>query len=1072
MNTTSMAAEMLDEVDTDSETDMSISDMSVTSPEPTMECTTGHSTDISDRRGTHIPRDGSYSITADHGKASLFHSDDSVIKSEDDDDSYGAGAELRSLQHEDGGRDSPNSSMTSASLMSSTHDAKSPLKPRSTKKEADTMENLSAFRLPKLYTKYRARSSIPSRMAPAEYGRQCVVAAVSSRLDPYALHPDEQRLLEHKVCHSHTTVYLNIRNGILRLWTRNPSVSINLEEAVGCAKDERWFGLACFAYEWLARRGYINFGCVEAPHDIKAPRGRRKETPRETIVVIGGGMAGISCARQLTNLFQHYPNHAAPKIVVLEGRNRIGGRIYSHPLSSMQSQDLQPHERSPAEMGAHIIIGFDHGNPLDAIIRGQLALKYHSLRDLSTLYDIDGSSVDERQDTMVERLYNDVLDRSMQFRVKGQKKKTASGEKELIDSGRDPTSEDGLTISQFEEATADGTIDLLLPLKSRRRGAGHKAAKADKPTEEADTNMDSQTQLNAAIAASQMGFRVRDAGKMNDSLQLHKIATVPNQSLGAVMNDGVRQYQEILDLKPKALRLLNWHYANLEYANACNVNKLSLGSWDQDIGNEFEGEHAQVVGGYQQVPRALWRYPEVLDVRTNKAVQKIKYGSAHQHRKATITCEDGEVFEADRVVMTVPLGVLKQQSIEFEPPLPDWKQGAISRLGFGLLNKLVLVFQKPFWDPSRDMFGLLREPRSGSGICQDDYSASRGQFYLFWNCVQTTGLPVLIALMAGDAAHEAEWTTDRDLVSQCLGQLRNVFGSKVTDPVETIVTRWGSDRFARGTYSYVAAGARPGDYDLVGQSLENLHFAGEATWANHPATVHGAYLSGLRAASEVLESLIGPIQLPQQLVPASTKSKRHSVDHADGMSLASMAQKRKGDPVIPAGTFTRPVKETVSAELKAMQEAWDAAMWVRIYDDLGPPPTKPPKSGLNPFLLYQKEHWNAVKDRLDQAKQQSSGKAGAKAGRDEVRIELGKMWKALDDEGKRPFHDETHKNKSENREKWKEYAVKAADWDKRTWEVKAVWIAEGNSFEEFCERQRQDDLAMGIDLSKKAKISP
>jgi lysine-specific histone demethylase 1 len=255
--------------------------------------------------------------------------------------------------------------------------------------------------------------------------------------------------------------------------------------------------------------------------------------------------------------------------------------------------------------------------------------------------------------------------------------------------------------------------------------------------------------------------------------------------------------------------------------------------------------------------------------------------------------------------------------------------------------------------------------------------------------------------------------------------------------------------------------------------VDNIHFAGEATWANHPATVHGAYLSGLRAASEVLDSIIGPIQLTQPLVPAAGKTKRHSIDRVDSISSSTTtSQKRKGDPVIPAGTFTRPVKETVSSEVKAMQDAWDAAMWVRIYDDLGPPPTKPPKSGLNPFLLYQKEHWNAVKDRLDQAKQRSSGKAGAKAGRDEVRIELGKMWKALDEEGKKPFLDETQRNKAENTEKWKEYAVKAAEWDRRTWEVKAVWISEGNSFEEFCERQRQDDIAMGFDLGKKAKISP
>ena len=1004
------------------------------------------------------------------GRSRSSVSVDSIIKIEGDNESDSAGTTLKSLQLEDGNRDSPNSSMTSTSLMSSRHDKKPLVTPKTTKL-IEMTEGSSPLQPFRAFTKFRARSSIPSRLQPTEYARQCIAAAQASRLNPYALHTEEHKILRDHLCHLHVTVYLNIRNGILRLWVRNPSVSVNLEEAIGCAKDERWTQLACFAFEWLVRRGYINFGCVDVPLGVKSTKRRRKESSRETIIVIGGGMAGLSCARQLTSVFQHYPDHAPPRVIVLEGRHRIGGRIYSHPLSCLPSTSLEPHQRPTAEMGAHIIVGFEHGNPLDAIIRGQLALKCHSLRDLSTLYDIDGTAVDENQDTMVERLYNDVLDRSGYFRVKSKVKKTAEGDKELIDSGRDPVADDALTIGQFEEATASGTIDLLLPTKSRRRGAGHKAAKANKPTEEADTNMESQTQLPAAQAAKEIGFALRHATKMDETLRLEDLASVPNQSLGAVLNDGVRQYQKFLDLKPKAMRLLNWHFANLEYANAAIVDKLSLGSWDQDIGNEFEGEHAQVVGGYQQVPRALWRYPDLLDVRTDKAVRSIRYGAAHQHQKATIVCEDGEMFEADKIVLTVPLGVLKQQSIQFEPKLPDWKAGAVSRLGFGLLNKIVLVFEKPFWDVSRDMFGLLRSPRSGNGITQDDYRSGRGQFYLFWNCVQTSGLPVLIALIAGDAAHEAERTIDRELVSQCVTQLRNVFGyENVPSPLETIVTRWGSDRFARGTYSFVAAEAQPGDYDLLARPVDNLFFAGEATCGTHPATVHGAYLSGLRAASEILDSLIDPIQLPNPLVPASARPKRPSLDLTDIGSMSAGAPKRKGDPIIPAGTFTRPVKEKISSTEVSLQEAWDAAMWIRIYDDLGPPPPRPHKAVINPFLLYQKEHWNPVKERCDAAKQRSSGKQDAKAGRDEVRIELGKMWKSLGEEGRLPYSEETRRNKMENEEKEKEWRVKALEWDRRTWEVKDVWVQEGNGFDEWCQRKQDDDEAMGFVPDKKAKF--
>ena len=994
---------------------------------------------------------------------------------EDDMTSEGSNSRLlRNLQTESENRDSPNSSLTSGEI----HIDEKPI----TGFKVPAKHQVSSS--PYLYTKApvtcRAKSSIPPRLSASEYASQCTTAAENSRLDPYQLHEDEHKLLQDKLCQLYVTVYLNIRNGILRLWTRNPSVSVSLEEAIGCAKDERWTRLACFAYEWLVRRGYINFGCVEAPLTSKNAKSRRQESSQETIVVIGGGMAGLSTARQLTNLFHHFPDRATPKIIVLEGRSRVGGRIYSHPLSSMRSSILTPEQRPTAEMGAHIIVGFERGNPLDAIIRGQLALDYHLLRDLSTLYDIDGSAVNGASDAMIERLYNDVLERTGGYRLKHTVKKTAEGDKELIEAGRDPPDEESITIKQYEEATASGIIDQLLPTKkSRRRGAGHRAGKTAESKEEVETSMETKIQLPAAQAAKEFGFMLRKTTRLEETLQLDGLAAQNNQSLGRVMNTGIHQYQHFLDLKPYALRLINWHFANLEYANAANVDKLSLKGWDQDIGNEFEGEHAQIVGGYQQLPRALWRHPEPLDVRTNKAVKSIKYSAVGSQGKATVTCEDGEPIEADKVVMAAPLGVLKEQSIQFDPPLPQWKKDSIRRMGFGLLNKLVLVFEKPFWDTERDMFGLLRQHMTGTGNEQADYKEGRGQFYLFWNCIDTSGLPVLIALMAGESAYYAEKASDAVLVAQCLEQLRNCFGrSNVPQPIESIVTRWGSDRFARGTYSYVAAEARPGDYDLIAAPISNLFFAGEATCATHPATVHGAYLSGLRAAHEVYESFVGPIAIPGTLVPpvgsktaaTSTSAQTTPVNPidltqmADGHHLAQQP-KRKGDPVIPAGTFTRPVKEKDSS----LHEAWDAAMWVRIYNDLGPPPTKPAKLNINSFLLYSSEHWEEVKVRLADERVKFNKKP-KQSERDQVRVELGKMWAALTEEEKKKYTDVTSRNREENERGLKEWSVKAAAWDKRTWEVKEVWIKEGNGFEDFVKRKRDEDREWEEERAKRTKI--
>ncbi len=141
------------------------------------------------------------------------------------------------------------------------------------------------------------------------------------------------------------------------------------------------------------------------------------------------------------------------------------------------------------------------------------------------------------------------------------------------------------------------------------------------------------------------------------------------------------------------MRLINWHYANMEYANAVNVDQLSLGGWDQDSGNEFEGRHSEIIGGYSQVARALWKHPQPLDVRLRKVVKHIKMQTDTKcpRYSARIECVDGECFGADYVVSTLPLGVLQHEHKIFDPPLPAWKQAAMQRLGYGVLNKVSFV---------------------------------------------------------------------------------------------------------------------------------------------------------------------------------------------------------------------------------------------------------------------------------------------------------------------------------------------------------------------------------------------
>ncbi|XP_026733918.1 possible lysine-specific histone demethylase 1-like [Trichoplusia ni] len=279
-----------------------------------------------------------------------------------------------------------------------------------------------------------------------------------------------------------------------------------------------------------------------------------------------------------------------------------------------------------------------------------------------------------------------------------------------------------------------------------------------------------------------------------------------------------------------------------------------------------------VRNGYSCVPVAL---ADGLDIRLGTAVTDIQYGGPGVTVKAVSTRNPSQpqTFKGDVVLCTLPLGVLKvavanngqnqQNFVKFDPPLPDWKVAAIKRLGYGNLNKVVLCFERTFWDPSANLFGHVGTT-----------TASRGELFLFWNLYSA---PVLLALVAGEAAAVMENVTDDVIVGRCIAVLKSIFGhAAVPQPKECVVTRWRADPFARGSYSFVAVGSSGTDYDLLaapvpGSPGENrLFFAGEHTMRNYPATVHGAFLSGLREAGRLADLLLPQPPITNASVAAAT----------------------------------------------------------------------------------------------------------------------------------------------------------------------------------------------------------
>lgn len=284
------------------------------------------------------------------------------------------------------------------------------------------------------------------------------------------------------------------------------------------------------------------------------------------------------------------------------------------------------------------------------------------------------------------------------------------------------------------------------------------------------------------------------------------------------------------DLSDEQMRRLNYYaYLGTSLEYGADMNDLSLWEWDQD--EEFGGEEVIFPGGYNQITNVL---AKGLDIRLETVVKTIRYG------------DDGVVVEttagdfvADQAVVTFPLGVLKQASVKFEPPLPESKQSAIQKLAMGVLNKVYLRFPEVFWDENVETISYLGDVL--------------GEWSDWLSFVPFTGEPVLMAFHGGDKGFALENLSDDVIVAGAMKTLQVMFGESVPEPIGILITRWGKDPFALGAYSHIPPFASGEDYDALFEPVDDkLYFAGEATSREYPSTVHGAYLSGLAAAREML----------------------------------------------------------------------------------------------------------------------------------------------------------------------------------------------------------------------------
>ena len=244
----------------------------------------------------------------------------------------------------------------------------------------------------------------------------------------------------------------------------------------------------------------------------------------------------------------------------------------------------------------------------------------------------------------------------------------------------------------------------------------------------------------------------------------------------------------------------------------------------------------------------LSRFSKVVeDVQINHQVKRIDYSGATVILEG-VNSQTGETFtmDAEKVILTVPISILKSGDIAFTPALPAGKNTALSTMEMDSSIRVLLDFKANFWgETSGFLYGAPEAPEYfNAGVGRSDLSRT-------------------LAVTLSGAKASAYSALGRTMVPLLIDELDSIFDGKATnhiryDPADNMVAviqDWTLEPFIKGGGSYSKpGGTNQHRKDLAASLASKLFFAGEATdYTGEFGTINGALLSAERAAAEVAE---------------------------------------------------------------------------------------------------------------------------------------------------------------------------------------------------------------------------
>ena len=227
--------------------------------------------------------------------------------------------------------------------------------------------------------------------------------------------------------------------------------------------------------------------------------------------------------------------------------------------------------------------------------------------------------------------------------------------------------------------------------------------------------------------------------------------------------------------------------------------------------------------------------PVLPNIIYNTQISSIDYSGD----KTILKDSNNNTFEADKVIISVPISILKLNEINFAPALPSEKTEAFSKFGMGAGMKVFLKFSTKFY----------RDELYGGSVCGAYVDDTVGKL---------TSDNILLAFIMGDqAANLHALGSDSLIANALLQELDEIYNGQASSTfIASSVHDYTSKPFIKGAYGFSTIGM--GDArQIAAKPIGNkLFFSGEAMNINgHHQTVHGAVESGYKAVIDILKGI-------------------------------------------------------------------------------------------------------------------------------------------------------------------------------------------------------------------------